>query len=102
MTASPVGIEKRLSIQHGGRKNRPTGVDSWAQLTWLPLSEMGRLTTTGVPEAIAIDSSYMNYKEDTWRHWEGCDEAMDGTCLYRQELEEEWAPLHAWVQMQVW
>ena len=55
-------------------------------------------------EAIATDSSYMNYKEDTWRHWEGwegCDEAMDGACLYRQELEE-WAPLHAWVQMQVW
>ncbi|CAD6224505.1 unnamed protein product [Miscanthus lutarioriparius] len=30
-----------------------------------------RTATTGVPEAIAIDSSYMNYKEDTWRHWEG-------------------------------
>jgi len=26
MRASPVGIEKRLIIQRGGRKNRPTGV----------------------------------------------------------------------------
>jgi len=45
---------------------------------------MGRLTTTGAPEAIANDSSYMNYKEDIWRHWEGwegCDEGMDGTCF---------------------
>ena len=58
----------RFLICRGACGTVGPSVDSWAQLTWLPLSEMGRLTTAGAPEAIAIDSSYMNYKEDTWRH----------------------------------
>ena len=37
----------RFLICHGACDTVGPGVDSWAQLTWLPLSEMGRLITAG-------------------------------------------------------
>jgi hypothetical protein len=50
-------------------------------------------TTAGMNYNEVIANAYLfliyELQGGHWEGWNGCDEAMDGTCLYRQELEEE-------------